>query len=336
MSDLKLDKTFMTFLLEHQMKNDRTLNFVILMDSIVTAAQYINYYYYTGVLKKNSGEANTQNATGDSVMSLDLLANTIVLRYLSASQQVAEAVSEELTEEVILTEDGRYFIYFDPLDGSSNIKHSLPVGFMFGIAKRNLNGAEDHHIRKGSEFIASGIFLIPTGMFVFALKDAGAWRFVKDEANIYVRPEKMMFPESKKKWELSYNSSNFVAYAKNVQKWLYAHVSLYGFRYAGALAVDFYRLLNNGGMFLYPAIVNHADPSKNRPNGKLRLMYEANVVAMIAKEAGGTAVNEKGDYILDIKPTHRHERTALYIGNKEVVEEVRAVLKGGPRRGKNK
>ena len=68
----------------------------------------------------------------------------------------------------------------------------------------------------------------------------------------------------------------------------------YAFRYLGALAADFHRILANGGMFLYPAIVNHPDPKKNRPQGKLRLMYEAAVVAFMCREAGGMAVDESG------------------------------------------
>ena len=79
-------------------------------------------------------------------------------------------------------------------------------------------------------------------------------------------------------------------------------------------------------MFCYPAIVNHKDDSKNRPDGKLRLMYECAVVAFIAREAGGFAVDEKGRDILEVAPEDRHQRSALYIGSKEVVEDVQKVL----------
>jgi fructose-1,6-bisphosphatase I len=81
-------------------------------------------------------------------------------------------------------------------------------------------------------------------------------------------------------------------------------------------------------MFLYPAIVNHPDPNRNRPKGKLRLLYEANVAAFIAREAGGMAVDEDGNDILDIVPESPHQRTALYVGSKELVESIRGKLKG--------
>ena len=98
-------------------------------------------------------------------------------------------------------------------------------------------------------------------------------------------------------------------------------------RLAGALAGDFHRILSNGGMFMYPAIVNHPDPKKLRPEGKLRLMYEASVVAFMCREAGGHAVNEHGVPILDIKPAHHHQRTALYVGSKQLVDDITKVLK---------
>ncbi len=84
----------------------------------------------------------------------------------------------------------------------------------------------------------------------------------------------------------------------------------------------------NGGMFMYPAIVNHPNPKKNRPEGKLRLLYEANVVAFMCREAGGEAVDETGTPILDVLPRSHHQRTALYVGSKPLVEEISAVLKG--------
>jgi fructose-1,6-bisphosphatase I len=96
----------------------------------------------------------------------------------------------------------------------------------------------------------------------------------------------------------------------------------YTFRYLGALAGDFHRILGKGGMFMYPAIVNHPNPKKNRPDGKLRLMYEASVVAFMCKEAGGSAVDEKGTPILDIQPTNHHQRTALYVGSKPLVNDI--------------
>lgn len=324
---MKLDETFMHFLLEHQRRNNRTLNFLILMESILTAARQIDHCYRSGALQQTLGEAGQVNVQGENVMEMDLLAHQIVLHYLNESNQVIEATSEEVKDAIPLNDDGRYLVYFDPLDGSSNIKHSLPVGFLFGIVKRNLDGPEDCRLRPGRDFIAAGMFLIPSGMFTFALRGAGTWRFLMDESGVYVRPARLSFPDLRKTWELSFNAGNLSTYQKPVQSWLTESEGKYAFRYAGSLVVDFHRLLHNGGMFCYPAVVNSSDPKKNRPDGKLRLMYEAAVVAFIATEAGGLAVNEAGEEVLDVEPTDRHQRSALYVGNREVVEEIQKVLR---------
>lgn len=324
---MKQDETFLHFLLEHQLKYGRTLNFVVLMESMLSAARSINYQYNIAAQNDNLGKAGSTNVQGEEVMSLDLMCHDIVMHYLRESKQVMEATSEEVENEIRLDDEGRYILYFDPLDGSSNIKHNLPVGFLFGIAKRNLEGDEDYHLRKGEDLIAAGMFVIPTGIFTFALKEAGAWRFILDQSGVYIRPQKIMLPKESKKWELSFNSANNDTYAKPVKDWLVTNQAKYGFRYAGSLAVDFHRLLHNGGMFCYPAIVNHSDSSKNRPKGKLRLMYECNVVSFIVREAGGYAVNEEGEEVLSVLPKERHQRSALYIGNRELVEDVQKVLK---------
>jgi fructose-1,6-bisphosphatase I len=89
-------------------------------------------------------------------------------------------------------------------------------------------------------------------------------------------------------------------------------------------------MLHTGGMFLYPAILNHHKPEKNQPEGKLRLLYEAAVVSFIAHEAGGFAVDEHGNDLLDVIPQKRHQRSALYVGNRELVSEIQGVLKNTP------
>jgi fructose-1,6-bisphosphatase I len=318
----------MDFLLEHQERHNRTYHFLILMNSILNAAKRIQHYYLTGALRGSLGLAGSTNVQGEEVLQMDQIANDVVKHYLGSSGRVIHAVSEEEKEIVPMNlEGGRYFIYYDPMDGSSNVPHNLPVGFLFGIAKRNLDGPEDLHLRAGHEYIASGMFVIPTGTFTIALKNAGCWRFHIDEVMNYVKPTRMVLPENPKTWELSFNSANRGAFAEPIQEWIKEKEKRYGFRYLGALAGDFHRILTNGGLFLYPAIVNHPDPAKNRPKGKLRLMYEAAVVSFMCCEAGGSAVDEEGMPILSIVPEKPHQRTALYLGSKPLVEEISSVLK---------
>jgi fructose-1,6-bisphosphatase I len=327
-SGIAFEQTFMNFLLQHQERHNRTHHFLILMDALISAARHIEHYYLTGALKGNLGMAGAVNVQGEEVMQMDRIANEITIHYLKVSGRVIHAVSEECEEIISFNpEGGRYFVYFDPLDGSSNVLHGLPVGFLFGIAKRNLMGPEDGHLRAGKDYIASGMFVIPTGTFTIGLREAGTWRFHIDETMTFVRPTRMLLPEDPKCWELSFNAANRRTFAENVQKWISKNEAKYAFRYLGALAGDFHRILTNGGMFMYPAIVNHHDPKKNRPDGKLRLMYEAAVVAFMCREAGGMAVNEQGTPILEIAPEHHHQRSALYVGSRKLVEDLAACLR---------
>jgi len=326
---MQFEQTFMHFLLEHQERHSRTGHFLMLMDSMISAAKRIQHYYLTGALMGNLGMAGSVNIQGEDVMRMDEIAHEIAIHYLRCSGRVIHAVSEECDDIIPLNvEGGRYFVYFDPLDGSSNVAHGLPVGFLFGIAKRNLDGEEDYHLRAGREYIAAGMFVIPTGTFTMGLRDAGTWRFHIDETMNYVKPIRMDLPDNPKSWELSFNAANRTTYSDKVQKWISENESRYAFRYLGALAGDFHRVLANGGMFMYPAIVNHPNPKKNRPEGKLRLMYEASVVAFMCEEAGGHAVDENGVPILDILPKKHHQRTALYVGSKRLVDEITGVLRG--------
>lgn len=325
---MQFEQTFLNFLLHHQEKYNRTYHFLILMDAVMSAAKHIQHYYLTGALKGNLGMAGVVNVQGEEVMRMDQIAHQIVIHYLRTTERVIHAVSEEEDDIIPLTRDkGRYFFYFDPLDGSANVSHGLPVGFLFGIAKRNLEGPEDEHLRAGKDYIAAGMFVIPTGTFTLALREAGAWRFHIDETMNFVRPVRMTLPGDKKSWELSFNEANRYTFDPGVQKWIAENENKYSFRYLGALAGDFHRLLSNGGMFMYPAIVNHPDPKKNRPQGKLRLMYEAAVVSFICREAGGDAVDETGTPILERTPEKIHQRTALYVGSKPLVDEIARVLK---------
>jgi len=325
---LQFEKTFMDFLLEHQERHQRSYHFLILMNSIMNAGKRIQFYYSTGALRGDLGLEGSVNIQGEEVLHMDMIANELVKHNLARSGRVIHAVGEEEEEIIRMNEEGgRYFVYYDPMDGSSNVPHNLPIGFMFGIAKRDLAGTEDMHLRAGREFIAAGMFVIPTGTFTIAFHKAGCWRFHIDETFNYVKPTQIAVPDSRKTWELSFNSANRRTFALPVQKWIEENEPRYSFRYMGALAGDFHRILGNGGLFMYPAIVNHPDPKKNRPKGKLRLLYEAAVVAFMAEEAGGAAIDESATPILDIVPEMPHQRSSLYVGSKPMIEDIARVLK---------
>ena len=62
-----------------------------------------------------------------------------------------------------------------------------------------------------------------------------------------------------------------------------------------------------------------------RPEGRLRLMYEANPLGFVVEQAGGMATtgNER---ILDIIPEQLHQRTPLILGNTDVIKKIVATM----------
>jgi fructose-1,6-bisphosphatase I len=67
-------------------------------------------------------------------------------------------------------------------------------------------------------------------------------------------------------------------------------------------------------------------PTKKAPAGKLRLMYEANPMAMLIEQAGGKALAAPGQRILDVQPTAIHERTPVILGSADEVDHVATQL----------
>jgi len=319
-----LDETFMQFLLQHQLKHKRTLNFLILMESIISASKAIQDLYTKAAIDKNLSYAGNMNVQGEDVTKIDLLADNIFLHYLKGSKQVIQVVSEEREKKVSLNPKGRYFVYYDPIDGSSNVKHNLPVGILFGISKKNLSGKESKRLRHGNEYIASGIFMIPSGNFTFYLNDAGCWRFLKSSSGTYIRPEKVKLPKDKSQFNLSYNTSTLEHYPPKLRNWLEDNSGKYGFRYSGSLAGDIHRILTTGGVYIYPSILGGSKPY---PAGKLRLLYECNVVANIVKAAGGEAIDDQGQPVLDLKPTSIHQRSSIIVGDKKIIKEIQKILR---------
>ena len=146
---VRCEQTFMDFLLAHQEKHNRTYHFLILMNAVLNAARRIQHDYLTGALRGLLGSTGTVNVQGEPVLRMDTIANEITRHYLETSGRVIHAISEEEKHIIPMNPEGRYFFYYDPMDGSSNVPHNLPIGFLFGIAKRNLDGPEDGHLRPG-------------------------------------------------------------------------------------------------------------------------------------------------------------------------------------------
>jgi fructose-1,6-bisphosphatase I len=268
------------------------------------------------------GNAGAENVQGEQQQKLDVIANEILLRTLGGREGVAIVASEENEEPVILRHqregERRYCVLFDPLDGSSNLDVCGSVGTIFSILRQDRRAVrpEDSLLQPGREQIAAGYILYgPSTVFALTI-GTGVDLFVLDPAvGAFMRVQQgLRIPAAAKSY--SVNEGNRLTFPAGYQRYLgWAQEQTYSSRYAGAMVADVHRTLLKGGVFLYP-------PTRKAPEGKLRLMYEANPMAWLVEQAGGKALAAPGMRILDVQPTDIHQRTPVILGSPAEVDEV--------------
>jgi fructose-1,6-bisphosphatase I len=274
------------------------------------------------------GTAGAENVQGETQQKLDVIANDVLLRLLGGREGVAIVASEENEEPVILRDqaDGerRYCVLFDPLDGSSNLDVCGGVGTIFSILRhdRRAKGAEQSLLQPGAQQVAAGYVLYGSSTVLVLTVGNGVDMFVLDPAiGAFMLVERgLKTPATNKSY--SVNEGNRRTFPDGYQKYLdWAQDRGYSSRYVGSMVADVHRILLKGGVFMYP-------PTKKAPNGKLRLMYEANPMAMLIEQAGGKALAAPGQRILDVQPTNIHQRVPVILGSADEVDHVAAQLAG--------
>jgi fructose-1,6-bisphosphatase I len=272
------------------------------------------------------GSVGNQNVQGETQQKLDVIANEILLRNLGGRQGVAVVASEENDEAVVLRaqDDGetRYVVMFDPLDGSSNLDIAGGVGTIFSILRKDRRSSkmEDSLLQPGVRQVAAGYVLYGSSTVMMLTIGTGTDMFVLDHAiGAFVRvAEALKIPPQNKCYSL--NEGNRLSLPEGYQKYLHwAQENGYSSRYVGAMVADVHRIMIQGGVFMYP-------PTKKAPQGKLRLMYEANPMAFLVEQAGGKALVAPGQRILEVQPTQIHQRTCVVLGSSAEVDAVTALL----------
>jgi fructose-1,6-bisphosphatase I len=294
-----------------------------LLSGITLATKMIESKIRRAGLLDVLGAAGATNVQGEAQQKLDVYANQALLHCLGMRDNVAMMVSEENEEPITLDRadgDGEYAIVFDPLDGSSNIDVNVNVGTIFSIFRRDPGQFKEdpnaHVLQPGLKQVAAGYVVYgPSTVLVYTTGN-GAFGFTLDPAiGAYVLShDNLKMPEYGSYY--SANESRFDSYPANYREYIADlregfEGREYSSRYIGSLVADFHRTILKGGVFLYP-------PTPSHPEGKLRLLYEANPLAYIAEQAGGMAIDGK-NRILEIQPTDIHQRTPLVLGSKAEV-----------------
>lgn len=276
----------------------------------------------TALLGK-SGETNVQ---GEEQAEMDVYADDVMAGLLGRSGRVAAVVSEEREEPTVMAPDGRFVVVHDPLDGSSNIDSNVSIGTIFGVYERDDPTAEPSPadwLRAGHDLVAAGYVLYGTStMFAYSTGD-GVHSFTLDpEVGEFILTwSDMTFPDEPAYFSLNLawvgewdpGVERFVEWIRDPETPTLTQ------RYIGSAVADIHRNLLHGGIFGYPG-------ERERPEGKLRLVYEAAPMAWLAREAGGRGSDGHRD-LLDIVPEHVHQRTPVFIGNTELIDELEAALR---------
>ncbi|ODN01312.1 Fructose-1,6-bisphosphatase 1 [Orchesella cincta] len=286
--------TLTRFVLAEQRKRapDASGDLTLLLSTIQSAVKAISSAVRKAGLAKLYGIAGQTNVQGEEVKKLDVLSNDLFINLMRSSFTTCLLVETE--------KQGKYIICFDPLDGSSNIDCLVSIGSIFGIYKKVSEGAPSvvDALQPGRTLVAAGYALYGSATALVLSTGHGVHGFMLDPAigEFILTDPNMQVPSRGK----------------------FTNGKPYGARYIGSMVADVHRTLKYGGIFMYPA-------TKDAPQGKLRLLYECNPMSFIMEQAGGLASNGKIP-ILDMQPTKIHERSPIFLGSKDDVNDVLAVI----------
>lgn len=316
--------TLETFILEGMFKAPAaTGTFTSLLNQIALAAKLITGRVRRAGLADVLGWTGETNVQGEYVQKLDVIANETFISVLRRRGHCMAIASEELEEPVFFPEArGGYLVTVDPLDGSSNIDVDVSIGTIFGIIR-----LEDDEkptdakpfLKPGRELAAAGYVIYGSSTVLVLSTGAGVHGFTWDPGagEFFLSHENIRCPLKGNLY--SVNEGNTSRWTDGVRRWNAfikeidkADGRPYSHRYVGSLVADAHRTLLKGGIFAYPA-------DQKSPQGKLRLLYEANPMAFIFEAAGGRASTGK-QRVLDVIPTELHARVPLIIGSQQDVE----------------
>ncbi len=275
------------------------------------------------------GRTGDINVQGEQVMKLDRFADLTILKLTDHTGRLAGLASEENTAFMPIPDKypkGKYLLLYDPLDGSANVDFNMPVGTIFAIYRRTRESGpvtEDEFLQPGRDLVASGYLAYGTSTMFIYTTGHGVHGFTLDPSvgEFLLSHPHIRIPSPAKYFSVNLGYEKY--WSRGIQRYTdylqgrEGDISGLSMRYVGTLVSDFHRNLLAGGVFYYPA--DTKDPKA--PSGKLRLLYEAAPLAFIAEQAGGWASDGRRR-ILDIQPESLHQRTPLFIGNKELVEKV--------------
>lgn len=296
-----------------------------LVELLAETGNKISHLVRQGALANILGAADSQNIQGEDQKKLDVIANQMIKDTLINFSTVAAIASEEEDSIVPANSTGKFLVAFDPLDGSSNIDINGQIGSIFTIYPRLADLAVDNEaqfLQPGRQQLAAGYILYgPSTQLVMSLgKTTQCFTLDESKSTFVLTNEQMQI--AKDTQEFSINMSNQRFWSEKMRHYIDELIlgasgsrgKNFNMRWNGAMVGDVHRVMMRGGIFLYPS-----DNRNPKQPAKLRLLYEANPIAMLVENAGGKAWNESQS-ILTIQPKALHERVAVILGSANEVD----------------
>ena len=308
-----------------RLQPDGAEEFSTIMNRIVSGGKRIARDLSEAGLTDSLGTTNERNIHGEQVQRMDARANQLFVDAFQDSGIVQIVVSEEMEEPFAVAhaeESGKYAVFFDPLDGSSNIDVNAPLGSIFSIHRLDPAG---NFLKMGCEQVASGYLLYGSSTILVYTCGEGVHQFTLDPVvgEFFLSVSNMQIPARGKIY--SVNEGNKSRWSKDLKKIVDYFQDddeetgrPYSSRYTGCLVADVHRILLKGGLYLYPGEVK-------KPEGKLRLMYEAAPLSFVVEQAGGFG-STGVERISTIHPKTPHQCVPLIIGSREDVEVAEQFL----------
>ena len=328
-------RTLARYLIEEQRnKGVITADLKFLIEVVSRACQAISIAIGKGGLGGVLGEAGSDNVQGEAQKKLDVLSNEILLDANEWGGHLAAMASEEMDLPHTIPHrypQGEYLLLFDPLDGSSNIDVDVSIGTIFSVLKcpegadlSTPEASESAFLQPGAAQVAAGYTVYgPTTVLVLTVGDGVAvFTLDREQGGFVLTQENVRIPADTA--EFAINMANLRHWEAPVQRYVGEMQQGrdgplgkdYNMRWVGSMVADVHRMVTRGGIFRYPM-----DAKTRAKGGKLRLMYEANPMAFLIEQAGGTA-STGYQRILDIEPERLHQRVPVILGSKNEVERV--------------
>ena len=316
---------------EHLAKQQCPKDLIEIIACIATGGKDIAWRLGKGALAGVTGAAQTDNVQGERQQQLDIISNDILKAVLLQSSAVFGIASEEEEQPIDGHEAGSYVVAFDPLDGSSNIDVNISVGTIFSILPAQSSVASSL-LQSGRSQVASGYVLYGASTLLVLSVGRGTHLYLLDRSlNEFVLIQASMNIVKDTK-EFAINMSNQRFWRPEIQNYIGACLlgetgvlkKRYNMRWVASMVADVHRIFMRGGIFMYPW--DNREPDKA---GKLRLIYEANPMSFLVEQAGGKAM-ARDIAILDVQPTHIHQRVPVVLGSAYEVDRYLSFLEPPP------